>query len=181
MPDRARSDAGQQEAPTRHRTTDWAIDVGPVPSKRPQEGETPSPVTPVLFGRGHTQAMSEACACCRRPWAVVRSLGRVPAAGPRRDGVPCADCQPHAGFALRSDQEHLRLWQRRSTHTEEDIMKWLVPWARGSRNSSKRYATGPYGRLIASSTWTSSRRPGRRQSDPSALARRPGVRCRRFG
>lgn len=56
--------------------------------------------------------MSDRCACCQRLWSEVRQLGRAPAqTDTRNDGTPCADCGPHAGFALQSDRDHLRFWR----------------------------------------------------------------------
>lgn len=52
------------------------------------------------------------CACCQRPWEAVATLSGRPATSVgRADGTACADCLPHLGFSLRSDREHLQLWQ----------------------------------------------------------------------
>lgn len=60
----------------------------------------------------HAACVSDRCACCQRLWSEVRQLGRIPAqTDTRNDGTRCADCGPHAGFALQSDRDHLRLWR----------------------------------------------------------------------
>lgn len=54
--------------------------------------------------------MGDMCSCCRRPWKVC-----FPESEPRgqRASRPfvCADCREHQGMTLRSDPEHIRLWQ----------------------------------------------------------------------
>lgn len=58
------------------------------------------------------RTMTTVCACCQRPWEVVATLSGQPASAVgRSDGTVCADCLPHVGFSLRSDKEHLQLWQ----------------------------------------------------------------------
>jgi len=51
--------------------------------------------------------VSGRCNCCRRPWDVC--FPSTQSSSPSE--FVCHDCKPHQGFTLRSDPEHIKLWQ----------------------------------------------------------------------
>src|SRR5262245_13410413 len=56
---------------------------------------------------GSPSLVSGRCNCCRRPWDVC--FPSTQSWSPSE--FVCHDCKPHQGFTLRSDPEHIKLWQ----------------------------------------------------------------------